>query len=76
MDETRRLAMRRAHTKRSWHCTCGKVVHGNGACASHKAAHVRKGEWMRDFTGAVVKADGHFYMTESERERRAKANDS
>lgn len=71
MDESRRLAMRRAHTRRAYHCTCGKTVHGNGAYAAHKAMHVRKGEWRRDFTGATVNAAGHYYMTETERERRA-----
>ncbi len=73
MDESRRLAMRRAHAKRANYCTCGKTVHGNGAYAAHKAMHERKGEWQRDFTGAVRNPDGHFYMTQTEYDRRRAA---
>jgi hypothetical protein len=71
MDESRRKAMRRAHAKRAYHCTCGKTVRGNGGENAHRQMHVRKGDWRRDFTGAVVNPDGHHYMTETERERRA-----
>ena len=70
MDESRRLAMRRAHTKHKGYCTCGKVVSGNGAYAAHKAMHERRGEWRRDFTGAVVNENGHHYMTYSDFQRR------
>lgn len=51
MDETRRLAMRRAHTKHKGFCTCGFLVSGNGARAAHSAMHERK-------------SDGHRYLTE------------
>lgn len=44
ISEARRLAMRRAHAKHENYCTCGKIVHGNGGAASHKAMHMRKGE--------------------------------
>lgn len=54
MDESRRLAMRRGHLRNKGYCTCGKVVSGNGGYAAHKAMHQRRGEWRRDFTGAVV----------------------
>lgn len=50
MDESRRLAMRRRHLAYVTHCTCGMTVHGNGARASHKAMHRRRG-------------DGHFGLT-------------
>jgi hypothetical protein len=73
MDESRRLAMRRAHAGRKAYCTCGKVAHGNGGQAAHRKMHERKGEWRRDFTGAVVNPDGYFYMTYSEYERRRDA---
>ena len=56
MDESRRLAMRRAHTKHKYYCTCGMVVGGNGAVASHAAKHERLG-------------DGHRYITQDEYER-------
>ena len=59
----RRKEMARAHAKRSYHCTCGKTVHGNGAEFAHKAMHVRKGEWKRDATGAVVNEHGHYWLT-------------
>jgi hypothetical protein len=36
------------HANHGYTCTgCGKVVHGNGARASHKAAHERRGEVVR-----------------------------
>lgn len=57
MDESRRLAMRRAHARQASYCTCGKTVHGNGARFTHSQMHERK-------------ADGHYYMTYSEYERR------
>lgn len=52
MDETRRLAMRRAHTKHRGYCTCGKVVRGNGGKFNHSQMHKRR-------------ADGHRFMTYS-----------
>lgn len=58
MDESRRLAMRRAHARRPWYCTCGKTVHGNGGRTAHSAKHRRA-------------RDGHYYMTVTEYERRA-----
>ena len=64
MDETRRLAMRRAHVKNKGYCTCGKVVSGNGGYHAHKAMHVRRGEWGEG---------GHFYMTYTEFTRREDA---
>lgn len=63
MDESRRLAMRRAHARRVSHCTCGKNVAGNGGRTSHSAAHKRRG-------------DGHYYMTYSEYERRVAAGEA
>lgn len=51
MDENRRLAMRRAHTKHKGFCTCGYVVSGNGARPAHSAMHQRR-------------ADGHHYITQ------------
>lgn len=56
-SESRRLAMRRAHARRAYHCTCGKTVYGNGGCAAHQAMHERKRE-------------PHYYMTATEYERR------
>jgi Ni/Co efflux regulator RcnB len=70
MDETRRLAMRRAHARRAYYCTCGKVVHGNGGENSHRQMHVRRGDWKRDFTGSVVNEHGHTYVVREEYERR------
>lgn len=52
MDESRHLAMRRAHVKNKRYCTCGVVVCGNGGIASHRAMHARRG-------------DGHWGMTYS-----------
>lgn len=52
VSETRRLAMRRAHTKHASFCSCGKIVHGNGAYAAHRAMHVRR-------------ADGHRFILEA-----------
>lgn len=57
MDESRRLAMRRAHARRASHCTCGKTVHGNGGRTAHSAMHKRK-------------ADGHYFMTATAYENR------
>jgi hypothetical protein len=51
MDESRRLAMRRAHARRANYCSCGKVVYGNGGRATHKAMHIRN-------------QDGHRFMIE------------
>jgi hypothetical protein len=52
MDESRRLAMRRAHARNKMFCTCGATPSGNGGIASHKAMHARRG-------------DGHWGMTYS-----------
>lgn len=52
-NEVRRLAMRRAHARRAWFCTCGRTIHGNGGSTSHAAKHKREG-------------DGHHYVTASE----------
>lgn len=71
MDESRRLAMRRAHARRAYYCTCGKIVYGNGGYAAHQSMHLRKGDWK--WRGRAIAApDGHFYMTQSEYERRQK----
>lgn len=66
MDESRRLAMRRAHTRNKEYCSCGKIVRGNGGISSHRAMHERKGEWRRDFTGAIVNSNGHHFMAYSD----------
>lgn len=50
MDPSRRLAMRRAHTKHKDYCTCGKVVCGNGGKASHREMHERKGDGHHPIT--------------------------
>jgi hypothetical protein len=52
MDESRRLAMRRKHATYAHFCSCGRVVFGNGAQASHRAMHERRG-------------DGHHYLIRS-----------
>lgn len=52
MDESRRLAMRRAHTKHRGYCTCGRVVCGNGGIHNHGQMHKRR-------------KDGHYFMTYS-----------
>lgn len=48
-DGRRRSSM--AHANHAYTCAgedgCGKVVSGNGARASHKAMHERKGETVR-----------------------------
>ena len=37
-----------AHAKHAYTCTrCGKVVHGNGARAAHRAMHERRNEPAR-----------------------------
>ena len=46
-SEVVRLAKARKHAKRSYFCSCGKIVHGNGGKASHAAMHERKGEWRQ-----------------------------
>jgi hypothetical protein len=51
MTESRRLAMRRAHANHASFCSCGKIVHGNGATAMHRAMHKRRN-------------DGHHYLVE------------
>lgn len=51
MDESRRLAMRRANVKHKGFCSCGFVASGNGGQAAHRAMHERKG-------------DGHHYLIE------------
>jgi hypothetical protein len=50
MDESRRLAMRRAHTKHKTYCTCGKIVCGNGGQAMHRDMHERKGDGHHGIT--------------------------
>lgn len=42
MNESRRLAMRKAHTRYKGYCTCGKKVSGNGGKSMHEAMHARK----------------------------------
>lgn len=34
------------HAQRTYYCTCGKIVRGNGGRAQHRAMHVRRGEWL------------------------------
>lgn len=63
MDESRRIAMRRAHVRRAWHCTCGQTVHGNGGRTSHRNKHKRAN-------------DGHHYMTTTEYDRRRRLVES
>lgn len=43
----------KAHAKLPHHCTCGKVVFGNGAKWAHGAAHCRR-------------QDRHHYVTQAE----------
>lgn len=31
----------KAHARHAYFCSCGKIVHGNGAKAQHKAMHQR-----------------------------------
>jgi hypothetical protein len=52
-SSTRRKEMAKAHAKRAWYCTCGKIVHGNGGEHMHREMHARKG-------------DAHYYMTYSD----------
>jgi hypothetical protein len=40
----------REHAKHPHYCSCGKVVHGNGAKAAHRAAHERRGDRDRYVT--------------------------
>lgn len=47
----------KAHAKHSFSCTCGAIVHGNGAKSSHRAMHDRR-------------ADGHRYVGYEEYRRR------
>jgi hypothetical protein len=49
--------MRRAHAKHRSFCSCGKIVSGNGARASHKSMHARE-------------SDGHRYLIEDEWRKR------
>lgn len=60
VSQSRRLAMRRAHTKHAYFCTCGMVVRGNGARHSHAQMHRRQ-------------TDGHHYITQDawEEQRRS-----
>lgn len=60
LTPSRRRAMRTAHARRAWHCTCGKIVHGNGGSASHEVMHVNRG-------------DGHHFITEDDFNRRRTA---
>ena len=57
MDESRRKAIRAAHTKHIDHCSCGEVACGNGGRASHRAMHERR-------------QDGHHALTSDEWYRR------
>lgn len=61
MDESRRLAMRRAHARRAYHCTCGKTVRGNGGYKMHGAMHKRR-------------QDGNYFMTATAYEKWLKEN--
>ncbi len=42
MSDSRHRA--RAHARRAYCCSCGRVVHGNGAKHSHRAKHQRAGD--------------------------------
>ncbi len=53
VDESRRLAMRRAHTKHADYCTCGRVVRGNGGRASHRHMHHVDGDGHHGVTADV-----------------------
>lgn len=47
----------RQHARRSYHCSCGKVVHGNGGKANHSAMH-------------EARRDHHSFLTPDEYRRR------
>jgi hypothetical protein len=51
-SESVRLRMRRAHAKRAYYCTCGKIVHGNGGRASHFDMHERRGDGHHRISGS------------------------
>jgi len=86
MDESRRLAMRRAHTKHSSWCTCGNIVCGNGAITAHHAMHKRKGDghkgvvrdewWKRVGAGTITPIKQGKWVVDRKRaeEERAKAS--
>jgi len=44
MSSSRSRLHQGAHARIAYQCTCGKIVHGNGARAAHRAAHERRGE--------------------------------
>lgn len=44
-DGRRRSSM--AHAKHGFFCSCGRIVHGNGAKASHRAMHERADDGHR-----------------------------
>lgn len=45
-----------AHARHAYYCSCGAVVHGNGACSSHRGKHARAGDGHRYVNREVWKA--------------------
>ncbi len=46
----------RAHLKHAHHCTCGRVVHGNGAKWQHVQMHHRRGDGHHGITAEAFAA--------------------
>lgn len=47
----------KAHAKHAFFCSCGKIVHGNGAKAQHRGMHERKNDRHHWLT-----RDGYFLL--------------
>ncbi len=49
----------RAHLKHAHHCTCGRVVHGNGAKWQHGEMHYRRSDGHRWITQEAAESCSH-----------------
>ena len=49
----------KAHAKRPYHCSCGKVAFGNGARAQHFGMHERRNDGHQRVAGEHWRAEGY-----------------
>ena len=59
-----------AHAKHAHFCSCGFVVHGNGAKAKHGRMHERKGDGHTWWTRTAWEENGRPYKNHPDPERR------
>jgi hypothetical protein len=59
-----------AHARRPHYCSCGVIVHGNGAKAAHRGKHERAGDGHTWWTTTQWEEHGCPFLNHSDPDRR------